>query len=499
MNTELLVEMQNISKNFSVTKALANVNFELKAGEVHALMGENGAGKSTLMKILAGVYNPDQGKILIRGKEVEVENPKVANDLGIAFIHQELNVVPYLTVAENLALGSEPQTKWKSLDRKKIHDDALSKIARVRAPVDPSELMGNLTIGTQQIIEIARAISMNAQILILDEPTAALSSVESQLLFELISEIRESGAGLIYISHRMEEVWNLADRVTVFRDGHRVATSNKHELSPEQIVKQMIGRDVKDLYVRKNRTPGNTALKVENLGDGKKIGPVSFEVRSGEVLGLYGLIGAGRTEITQLIYGVNEIATGSVSISDKLVKIKSPADAIGLGIASVPEDRKIQGLFSLMSLSDNIMIANLAKFTRLGILILREIAAAVNKQFSNLSIRASSTEQFVGELSGGNQQKVLLARALQTNPKVLILDEPTRGVDIGAKNEIYRIINSLTESGTAVLMVSSDLPELLGMSDRVLVIRDGVVVKELSASELSEEKVIMFSTGLASV
>ena len=340
---------------------------------------------------------------------------------------------------------------------------------------------------------------MNAQILILDEPTAALSSVESQLLFELISEIRESGAGLIYISHRMEEVWNLADRVTVFRDGQRVATSNKHELSPEQIVKQMIGRDVKDLYVRKNRTPGNIALKVENLSDGKKIGPVSFEVRSGEVLGLYGLIGAGRTEITQLIYGVHEIATGSVSISDKLVKIKSPADAIDLGIASVPEDRKIQGLFSLMSLSDNIMIANLAKFTRLGILILRDIGAAVNKQFSNLSIRASSTEQIVGELSGGNQQKVLLARALQTNPKVLILDEPTRGVDIGAKNEIYRIINSLTESGTAVLMVSSDLPELLGMSDRVLVIRDGVVVKELSASELSEEKVIMFSTGLASV
>lgn len=499
MSTEFLVEMKNISKNFSVTKALANVNFELKAGEVHALMGENGAGKSTLMKILAGVYKPDQGKIFISGNEVEVENPKIANDLGIAFIHQELNVVPNLTVSENLALGSEPQTKWKFLDRKKIHDDALKKIARVRAPVDPSELMGNLTIGTQQIIEIARAISMNAQVLILDEPTAALSSVESQLLFELISEIRESGAGLIYISHRMEEVWNLADRVTVFRDGQQVATSKKREYSPEQIVQQMIGREVKDLYVRKNRTPGKTAIKVENLTDGRKIGPVSFEVRSGEVLGLYGLIGAGRTEITQLLYGIVEVSSGTVTISDKVAKINSPEDAINLGIAFVPEDRKIQGLFPIMSISDNIMIANFAKFTRLGFLILREIARAVNKQFSNLSIRANSTEQIVKDLSGGNQQKVLLARALQTNPKVLILDEPTRGVDIGAKNEIYRIINSLTESGTAVLMVSSDLPELLGMADRVMVIRDGAIVKELSSIEMNEEKVIMFSTGLATV
>ena len=476
---QLLVQMQNISKNFSVTKALANVNFELKAGEVHALMGENGAGKSTLMKILAGVHIPDEGKIFIRGKEVKVEDPSAAKKLGIAFIHQELSIVPNMTVAENLALGNEPKTKWGFLDRKKIYDEAIEKIARVHAPIDPSELMGNLSVGTQQILEIARAISMNAQILILDEPTAALSSFESNLLFELIEEIRESGAGLIYISHRMEEVWNLADRVTV--------------------IKQMIGRDVKDLYVRNNRIIGDVVLKVENLGNGLKIGPVNLEVRAGEVLGLYGLIGAGRTEITRLIFGADKVATGSMHIAGNLVKFKSPRDAIVQGIAFVPEDRKIQGLFALMTLSDNIIIASLARFVRLGFLALRNIAKAVDTQFTNLSIRASSVEQIVGELSGGNQQKVLLARGLQTNPKVLILDEPTRGVDIGSKNEIYKIIDSLTKEGTAVLMVSSDLPEVLGMSDRILVIRDGVVVKELMAAEANEENVILYSSGLASV
>jgi ribose transport system ATP-binding protein len=291
----------------------------------------------------------------------------------------------------------------------------------------------------------------------------------------------------------------LSDRITVFRDGHLIATSKKHELSPEQIVKQMIGRDIVDLYVRGNRKPKEVVLKVENLGDGLNIGPVNFEVKAGEVLGLYGLIGAGRTEITQLVMGASKIATGSVYISGKLVEINSPADAIMCGIASVPEDRKIQGLFSLMSLSDNIIISNLADFARAGILALREISQAVKKQFANLSIRASSIEQLVSELSGGNQQKVLLARGLQTNPKILILDEPTRGVDIGAKSEIYKIINSLAESGTAVLMVSSDLPEVLGMSDRVLVIREGKVVKEFSTVEANEENVILFSTGLATV
>lgn len=363
---QLLVQMQGISKSFSVTKALSNVNFELKAGEVHALMGENGAGKSTLMKILAGVHTPDEGKILVRGKEVRVEDPSAAKKLGIALIHQELSIVPNMTVAENLALGNESRTKWGTLDRKRIHDEALEKIARVRAPIDPSELMGNLSLGTQQILEIARAISMNAQILILDEPTAALSSFESKLLFELIAEISSAGAGLIYISHRMEEVWNLADRVTVFRDGQLVATSKKNELTPDQVIKQMIGRDVKDLYVRNNRILGDVVLKVENLGDGVNIGPINLEVRAGEVLGLYGLIGAGRTEITRLIFGADKIATGSIHISGNLVNFKSPRDAIVEGIAFVPEDRKIQGLFALMTLSDNIIIASLARFVRLG-------------------------------------------------------------------------------------------------------------------------------------
>ena len=495
---QLLVQMQNICKNFSVTKALTNVNFQLKAGEVHALMGENGAGKSTLMKILAGVHIPDEGKIFIHGREVKVNDPNAAKKLGIAFIHQELSIVPNMTVAENLALGNEPKSSWGFLDRQKIYEEAIEKIARVRAPIDPSELMGNLSVGTQQILEIARAISMNAQILILDEPTAALSSFESNLLFELIADIKKSGAGLIYISHRMEEVWNLADRVTVFRDGQVVATSNKNQLTPDQVIKQMIGRNVKDLYVRNDRTKGEVVLHVDNLGNGLKIGPVSLEVRAGEVLGLYGLIGAGRTEIIRLIIGADKIVTGSIRISGALVKFKSPKDAILKGIAFVPEDRKIQGLFALMSISDNIVIASLHKFLRLGFLARRNIAKAVDAQFTNLSIRASSVGQIVGQLSGGNQQKVLLGRGLQTNPRVLILDEPTRGVDIGSKNEIYKIIDSLTKAGTAVLMVSSDLPEVLGMSDRILVIREGVVVKELLAEEANEENIILFSSGLAS-
>jgi ribose transport system ATP-binding protein len=496
---QLLVQMRNISKNFSGTRALANANFELKTGEVHALMGENGAGKSTLMKILAGVHIPDEGSIFIHGEEVKVGDPSAAKKLGIAFIHQELSIVPNMTVAENLALGNEPNTKWGFLDKKKVYDEAIEKIARVRAPIDPSELMGNLSIGTQQILEIARAISMNAQILILDEPTAALSLFESQLLFELIEEIKNSGAGLIYISHRMEEVWNLADRITVFRDGQLVATSKKNQLTQDQVIKQMIGRDVKDLYVRNKRIVGDVVLKVENLSNGLQIGPINLQVRAGEVLGLYGLIGAGRTEITRLIFGADKISTGSIHISGKLVKFKSPRDAILEGIAFVPEDRKIQGLFGLMTLSDNIIIASLGKFARMGILILRNIANAVDTQFANLSIRASSVGQIVGELSGGNQQKVLLARGLQTTPRVLILDEPTRGVDIGSRNEIYKIIDSLTKTGTAVMMVSSDLPEVLGMSDRILVIRDGVIVKEFLAEEANEENIMLFSSGLASI
>jgi ribose transport system ATP-binding protein len=492
-----LLTMAGITKSFGGAAALRGVDFDLRAGEVHALMGENGAGKSTLMKVLAGVHQPDAGTIRLDGRPVAIHSPGQAAQLGIAIIHQELNTVPDMTVAENLALGKEPRTRLGSLDRRRLLRDAEAKLARVRADIDPRLPMRELSVGRQQMVEIARALSERARILVLDEPTAALSNRESEQLFALIDEMRDAGMGLVYISHRMEEVWRLADRVTVLRDGRTVATTARVEVTPERVVSQMIGREVEDLYVHDERSPGPVVLEVEGLTDGAGIGPVDLRLRAGEVVGMVGLIGAGRTEIARMIYGADRARGGTVRLNGQRLDRRSPTASIRDGLGLLPESRKEQALFPAMTTRDNIVASALGRLSRLGVLKRRDIAREARDQMGRLRIRATSPLQEVRYLSGGNQQKVVLGRWLTVGPRVLILDEPTRGVDIGAKYEIYRIINELARGGVAVLVVSSDLPEALGISDRVLVVRGGRIVKELRRGEATEEAVMLHATGVA--
>ena len=491
-----LLVMEGITKSFGGAPVLRGVDFDLRPGEVHALMGENGAGKSTLMKVLAGVHQPDSGTIRIDGRQVSVQSPAQATALGIAIIHQELNTIPDMTVAENLALGAEPRTRFGSLDRRRLLRDAEEKLSRIRADVDPRVPMRRLSVGKQQMVEIARALAEDARILVLDEPTAALSNREAQQLFALIDEMRDAGMGLVYISHRMEEVWRLADRVTVLRDGRTVGTSLRAEITPERVVTQMIGRDVEDLYVHDERSPGPVVLEVEGLTDGAGIGPVDLRLRAGEVVGMVGLIGAGRSEIARMIYGADRARAGTVTLDGRPLDRRSPAASIRQGIGLLPESRKEEALFPLMSIRDNLVTSALDRLSRLGVLRRRAVARTAREQMDALRIRTGPLEE-VRRLSGGNQQKVVLGRWLAVGPRVLILDEPTRGVDIGAKHEIYRIINEQVSKGVAVLVVSSDLPEALGISDRVLVVRGGRVVAELPREEATEEAVMLHATGVA--
>lgn len=498
---ETLLRVEGITKRFGATTALEGVDFDVRPGEVHALMGENGAGKSTLMKIISGNYHPDEGRILVRGRPVSLSSPKEAMAAGVAIIHQELNTVPYLTVAENLAIGQEPTTRWGVLDRRRMIADARAKLERVGAHIDPTRPIGELSVGMQQMVEIARAVAEDAQVLVLDEPTASLSRTESLHLFELIRQMREQQMGLIYISHRMEEVWELADRVTVFRDGRLVGTrqmrgSGAEAVRPADIVHMMVGREVDDLYVREERLPGPVRLSVRDLTGPGGIGPVSFDVRGGEVVGMVGLVGAGRTEVARLLYGADRATGGVVTMDGKPLAARNPAAGAAAGIGLLPESRKEQALFLEMSVRDNVSISTVGRFCRGGVIGRGALRGAVAGVCERLRVRASSPELEVRALSGGNQQKVVLGRLLLQQPGLLILDEPTRGVDIGAKSEIYRIINEIAAAGTAVLVISSDLPEALGISDRVLVMRQGAVVAELPASEATETVVMEHATGV---
>jgi ribose transport system ATP-binding protein len=488
--------MDGVTKRFGGVTALNDVHFDLVPGEIHALMGENGAGKSTLMKILSGVYTPDAGSIRILGDAVTITGPADALTKGVAIIHQELNNIPHMTVAENLALGNEP-SHGGVLNRTELRRQAREKLARIGADIPVDMPVGRLSVGMQQMVEIARAVAEDAKILILDEPTAALSRGETERLLDLVEEMRDSGMGLVYISHRMEEVWRLANRITVFRDGAWVSTTTREEATPAQIVNRMVGRNIGNLYVNEDRVIGDPVLTAAGVTDGLGVGPVDLTVRAGEVLGLVGLIGAGRTEVARMLFGADRMAAGSVSISGKNVRIRSPRDAIAAGVGLVPESRKEQALFLEMSIRDNAVMSALPGYSVGGVMKLRAIAAAVREQVDSLRVRNSSLGQSVAGLSGGNQQKVVLARWLMMAPRVLILDEPTRGVDIGAKQEIYRLINELAKSGVAILLISSDLPEALGISDRIIVARNGKFVKEFSSQDASEHMVMMWATGVA--
>ncbi len=489
-----LLRMEHISKSFSGVHALRDVQLEVRAGEVHALMGENGAGKSTLMKILSGIYKPDAGSIKVDGEPAEISGPDQARALGISIIHQELNLSPNLSVAENIYMGREPRSRFGLIDFRRMEADAARVLKEVGAAFSPATLVGTLSTGPQQLVEIAKSLSQNAHLLIMDEPTAALSERESQKLFEIIRALRGRGIAIIYISHRMAEVYALADRVTVLRDGQYVATRDRAELTPDELIRLMVGRPLDDLFAREPAAAGDAALEVRGLTDGGFLQPCSLTLRRGEVVGLAGLIGAGRTELARLIFGADRSRAGEILVEGRPVAIRQPRDAIRAGIGLVPESRKEQGLFLQMAVGENIVIADLPELSSGGIISRVRARRTANEQVRSLHIKAASLDLGVGSLSGGNQQKVVLAKWLTLRPKVLILDEPTRGVDVGAKAEIYRIISRLAQEGVAILMISSELPEVLGMSDRILVMHEGRIAGELPGGA-AQEDVMTYAAG----
>ncbi|MGJ4891259.1 sugar ABC transporter ATP-binding protein [Bradyrhizobium sp. HKCCYLRH3099] len=501
-----ILEMRGVSKSFFGIKALQKVDLTVYAGEVHALMGENGAGKSTLMKILSGAYRPDPGgEIRIDGQVARIEGPLGGRAAGISIIYQELSLAPNLTVAENIYLGRE-LSQSGLLARGAMREGVGPILARLGADFTASTLVGELSMGQRQLVEIARALHARSKILIMDEPTTSLSAGESEKLFALIRQLRSEGLAIIYISHRMDEVYALGDRVTVLRDGRLVGSLDKPEIRADSIVRMMVGRDVSSFY-KKDHDPharrDRAVLTAVDLGDGHRVRNCSLTVHAGEVVGLAGLIGAGRTELAHLIIGATAKATGHLELDGERIEIATPRDALDAGIAYLTEDRKALGLFLDMSCADNINLAVIGRDARLGGILDRDKARTrADEAFSALGIRAPNPGVTVGGLSGGNQQKVLLSRLLATAPKVLILDEPTRGVDVGAKSEIYSIIDNLAKSGTAILVISSDLPEILGICDRVLVMREGHLAGELrqsATSPITQEDIMALATGMEHV
>lgn len=501
-NAEFVLEMRNISKTFGLIKALSDVSLTVERGEIHSLMGENGAGKSTLMKILSGALVPDPGgEVLIHGKPLTKGNPRVSKEAGIAVIYQELSLAPNLTVNQNIYLGTE-NAKFGFISQHDTERKTAAILKRLGLRFSPRTLVSELSIGERQMVEIARALSFTPGIIVMDEPTTSLTERESERLFDVIAELKSQGIAIIYISHRMEEVYRLADRVSVLRDARKIGTIERSELSPERLISMMVGRDLSTFY-KKTRHPeplaGDPVLTVSNIGDGAHVFGCSLEVRAGEVVGLSGLVGAGRTELARLIFGADPHSEGEIQINGEQVSIASPQDAIAAGIAYLTEDRKRLGLFLDMSIAQNL---NLSVMNRDaypgGFRNFKKAAERSRRAFSAFNIRASGPGVRVGDLSGGNQQKVLLARLIETNPKVVILDEPTRGVDVGAKTEIYRLIDELAKSGVAILMISSELAEIIGVSDRVLVMCNGRIAGEVLPGpdgEIIQEEIMSFSTG----
>ena len=490
------IQMKGICKSFSDHAVLTDAGFSLESGEVHALMGENGAGKSTLMKILTGIYEKDSGTVLIDGEEVVYKTPKEAEKAGIILIHQELNVLFDLTVEENLFLGREIKTRGGICNKKEMKKQAeaiLDKLG-VKIPVDKG--MAELAVGQQQMIEICRALMCEAKVIIMDEPTAALTASETEILFKVIKKLQKDGVSIIYISHRMEEIFELCDRITVLRDGQYVGTKETKDTNEKDIVKMMIGREIGERYPERKSSIGKEILKVSGLTKQGIYENVSFSVKEGEVLGVSGLMGAGRTEIMRSIFGNMQYDGGDIFIDGTKCTIDSPAAAIKYGIGFITEDRKTEGLMLEDSIKDNISLTNLASISdRYHVINNRKEKDFAANAINELKIRCFHQTQECGKLSGGNQQKVVFAKWVYTNPRILILDEPTRGVDVGAKKEIYNIINDLAAKGVAIIMVSSELPEILGMSDRIMIIREGTVRGILNKEEANQEKIMTLATG----
>ncbi|MGG1480754.1 sugar ABC transporter ATP-binding protein [Bacillus smithii] len=489
------IEMKNIHKSFGANKVLDGVYFTLEPGEVHALMGENGAGKSTLMNILTGLHKKDNGKIVIDGKETDFQSPKEAEDAGIMFIHQELNIWPEMTVLENLFIGKEVTNKLGILNTKKMKALAKDIFKRLGMTLPLEQEAGLCSVGEQQMIEIAKALMTDAKVIIMDEPTSALTDREIQRLFQLMESLKKDGVSIVYISHRMEEIFTICDRITIMRDGKTVHTSPIKETNFDEVVKKMVGRELKDRFPERRPKPGKIVFEVKNLTRKGYFENIHFSLRSGEILGISGLMGAGRTEIMRSLFGIDPLDEGEIFIDGQKVTIKNPYDAVRKHMAFATENRKEEGLILDFSIRENISLPNLFSLAPKGIVQSEEEEKFVDMMSKRLKIKTSSTEEAAGNLSGGNQQKVVIAKWIGIGPKVLILDEPTRGIDVGAKREIYQLMNELTDRGMGIIMISSELPEILGMSDRILVIHEGKIAGELQGKEADQETIMTLATG----
>ena len=492
---EMILEMRGICKSFPGVHALTDVHFDVRRGEVHALMGENGAGKSTLMKVLSGIYRKDAGTILFEGKEVEFHSPREALEAGIAIVHQELNLIGHLTVAQNLFIGREP-VRGVMIRDNDMNAEARKLFARLGMDIDPKARMSSLTVAKQQMCEIAKAVSHNAKLIIFDEPTAALTEAEIEQLFALIRELRAGGCGLVYISHRMDEIKEITDRVTIMRDGRYIDTLITADSTKEEIISGMVGRVIYEDPKTESRCPSDApvVLKVERLNAGKLVRDVSFELRKGEILGFAGLVGAGRTETLRALFGADPKQGGEIWIDGIKTEIRSPKDAVKAGISYLSEDRKRYGLMLQKSVAENTTMATLKQFLKGVFILKRKEKDAAEQYIGSLTIKTPGADEPVMNLSGGNQQKVVMAKWLLRDSSILIFDEPTRGIDVGAKQEIYELMNRLTEKGKSIIMISSELVEILRMSDRIIVMNEGRITGELDISDATQEKIMALAT-----
>lgn len=494
--SEYMLEMKGITKEFPGVKALDGVTLQVRPGTVHALMGENGAGKSTLMKCLFGIYKPDSGEIYLNGQKAEINNSSDALKLGVSMIHQELHPVPFRNVMENIWLGRFPMKGWgpfQFVDHKKMYQDTEELFKQLDIDLEPDTIVGKLSVSKIQSIEIAKAVSFNSRIIVMDEPTSSLTSVEVEHLFRIINDLKKRGVSIIYISHKMEEILRISDDVTIMRDGKKIGTWPASEMTTDLIISKMVGRDLTQRFPDRHNKPNGVIMKVEHLTsiDPKSFKDVSFELRKGEILGVGGLVGAQRTELIEALFGLREIQSGTISIHGKEVKIRSASEAKKYGLALLTEERRTTGIFPVLSVHENAAIANIDRYvTPFGLLNERKKKAEANQMVEKLRTKTPSPKTLIMNLSGGNQQKVLLARWLLTDPEILLLDEPTRGIDVGAKYEIYSIIADLAQQGKSIIMISSEMPELLGMSDRVMVMSKGRLTGILDGDKATEEEIM---------
>ena len=498
MDSEYLLEMINISKTYPGVKALNNVSFKLRKGSVHVLVGENGAGKSTLMKSIAGLEQPDEGNILIRGEKVRFSTPRESLKMGISMIHQELSPVPEMTIAENLFLGRQIHFKGTNIiDYKKMNEQSKELLLNVGLKQEPHKKMQTLTVAETQMVEIAKAISYHSEIIIMDEPSSAITDREVDILFKIINDLRKQGRGIIYISHKMDEIFRIADDITVLRDGEYIGTYPATEINDSQLIKKMVDRELKEIFPTRQVRMTETIFSVRNLTLNGVFKNISFDVRSGEILGIAGLMGAGRTEVVESIFGIRKLDQGDIFLKGEKIRIKRPKDAIRLGLALITEDRKRQGLIMPLSVKENLTLSFLKRICWFNFLLDRKKECSIASEYIELlKIKTPHLNQLVETLSGGNQQKVVIGKWLMMNPKILILDEPTRGIDIGAKTEIYHLMKDLSEQGVSIIFISSELPEIIGMSDRIIVFHEGGISGELNGRGAMQEEIMKYATGL---